>query len=145
MGKFKKKLKKVNREKSNKMIFAVAGGLGLLVAIGVFLVLWLDSTTTKADIINKAIKYLEVAEGISDIKVNADSNEISIVFDKFTQEDYIKKVFYAGLKVSNQLKNETITIRVIESQSKQIKETLIFKNGTLVSRKAEAKPEANHS
>ncbi|MCP4216045.1 MAG: hypothetical protein GY765_15445 [bacterium] len=116
MSKKKKKLmKRVNPEKSNKMIFAVGGGFLLLIVVFMFFVFSGDSVTDKKELFQDTLEYLEGSEGITEVKRLPDENKVIIIKERRLKGHEIKKDFekiarYAALKLSYKLENEEITV-----------------------------------
>jgi hypothetical protein len=137
MGKLRTKLKKkVNPLKSNKMIYAVAGGLALLAVAFLLVTLSKDKVTDKPQLMEKTLKYLKTSEGIMELKTLPLENKVIIVYDPNTEnKDFAKVVRYAGLKLSNKLGDETLTMVLCANKEANIVYTVVFKNGEIVSEK----------
>jgi hypothetical protein len=90
--------KKINPEKSNKMIWAVAIGL-LIVAIVIVFSLFSPKASLH-DAVLGAIDYLEHTRGIIKLDVAADGSRITIVYDSLEQNDYGTMAHYAAVRAS---------------------------------------------
>jgi hypothetical protein len=90
--------KKINPEKSNKMIWAVVIGL-LVVAIVISFSLF-SPKATPHDAVLGAIDYLEHTRGILKLDVSADGARITITYDSLEQNDYGTMAHYAAVRAS---------------------------------------------
>ena len=136
MGKMKKKLKKkVNPGRSNKMIIAVAIGVVI-----VFVVLfWLmigsspDTPVNKEEVMNSVLKYLEKGEGILQLKKFPDRNKFIIVYDSYIEKkDFLKIARYAGMKLSNKMGDEEVTVILSKDKESQEVYICVLKNGRIL-------------
>ncbi len=137
MGKLRVKLKKkVNPLKTNKMIYAVAGGLALLAVAFLLVTISKDKVTDKPQLMEKTLKYLRTTDGVMELKVLPVENKVIIIYDRRTEnKDFAKIVRYAGLKLSNKLGDEELTILLCADKAENIVYTVVFKNGEIVSEK----------
>jgi hypothetical protein len=137
MGKLRVKLKKkVNPLKTNKMIYAVAGGLALLAVAFLLVTISKDKVTDKPRLMETTLKYLKTTEGVMELKLLPVENRVIIIYDKRTEKkDFAKIVRYAGLKLSNKWGNEELTIQLCADKEENIVYTVVFKNGEIVSEK----------
>ncbi|MCX6584211.1 MAG: hypothetical protein NT166_28895 [Candidatus Aminicenantes bacterium] len=137
MGKLRVKLKKkVNPLKTNKMIYAVAGGLALLAVAFLLVTISKDKVTDKPRLMETTLKYLKTTEGVMELKVLPVENKVIIIYDKRTEKkDFAKIVRYAGLKLSNKWGDEELTIQLCADKEENIVYTVVFKNGEIVSEK----------
>ena len=137
MGKLKKKFKKkVNPEKSNKMIIAVVVGVVILFTAIFFITTGEKAPTDKKELISNTLSYLKKSGGILDTLIFPDENRVIIVCNSYIKDiDYNTVAKFAGLKLSNKIKN--VEIEVILSKDKKENETHVFttKNGRLISEK----------
>ena len=107
MGKIKKTLKKkVNPEKSNKMIYAVT--IGLVIIFGGLLLLLVDFDDPKdaRESIDSALKYLKKTSGIISVTYLPEEKKVIIVYNstadnKNKYEDYQTMARYAAIRLSN--------------------------------------------
>jgi hypothetical protein len=135
MGKLKKKLKKkVNPEKSNKMIYAVVAGLVLIILIAFFAVVDFGPPADKKEMMINAMEYLEKGkEGVVDVKILPEQNKVIIVYDGNNPDkvDFKKVAAYAGLKLSNKMKDVEFIVSLVNDKDKEGKEefAVISKGG----------------
>ncbi|MDQ1350432.1 MAG: hypothetical protein QG657_734 [Acidobacteriota bacterium] len=122
--------------KTNKMIYAVAGGLALL-AIGFLLAtISKDKVTDKPQLMENTLKYLRTSEGVMELKILPLENKVIIIYASNTEhKDFAKIVRYAGLKMSNKLGDEEFTIVLCADKAENVVYTVVFKNGEIVSEK----------
>ena len=106
MGKIKKKFKKkVNPEKSNKMIIAVIVGLVIFFTVLFFITTGKKVPTDKKELISNTLSYLKKSGGILDTVIFPDENKVIIVYNSYMKEiDYHRVARFAGLKLSNKIK-----------------------------------------
>jgi hypothetical protein len=133
MGKVKKKFKKkINPERSNKMIIAVVVGVVIVFAALFVVMVGDESVGDKNEVMNDALEYLKKGEGISELKILPQQNKVVIVYDENnTDMDFKKIARYAGIKLSNKIKNEEVYIALSGNKDKQGREiyTVVLKNG----------------
>jgi len=135
MGKIKKKFKKkINPQRSNKMIIAVAVGIVI-----VFAVLFLltpggnDTPVNKKEVMDSVLEYLEKGEGILALKKFPDQNKVLIVYDSYTErKDFIKIARYAGIKLSHKLGDEEITVILSKDKEGQDVYSCVSKGGRIL-------------
>jgi hypothetical protein len=139
MGKLKKKFKKkVNPEGSNKMIIAVAIGLMILVAILYITFARGGASVNKKDkkeVMGYALKYLQKGAGVSELKFLPEQNKVVIIYDETIEHlDFHTIARYASLKLSNDLKNEEVSVALVGKHDKEQKENFVVfaKDGTVL-------------
>jgi len=137
MKKQKKKLnRKINPEKSNKMIWAVSAGLLILFGM---LFIWItgsDSIDSKEELFENTLSYLKHTEGITSIKQDHGSNSVKIYFEpdpnSRSKIDYKKLSVFAGVKLSNKLKGEKIRFSLIRKSSDKIVLSFTVLDGEII-------------
>lgn len=147
MGKKKLKFKtKINPEKSNKMIIAVA--IGLLIVLIVFLLVTILGSSSgispqdKEAFITKELEYLKTTDGIADLKIYPQENKVVIIYEgyKNDRQNFPKIARFAGLKLSNKMTSETLTIILAKDNENQVIRTINIKNRRVITEKI-PKPE----
>lgn len=136
MGKLKKKYqKKVNPEKSNKLIYAVA--VGLLVVFSLFFILITKEKQpeNKEELLKNSLDYLQKVNGIIDLKILSSENKIVIVYDNNIKNDFKRIAIFAGLKVSRRLRKERIEVVLARVKETDMVYSFIFENNTLLKEK----------
>jgi hypothetical protein len=142
MGKLKKKLKKkVNPEKSNKMIIAVA--VGVVIVMAVFFIIMIlgsgDSTAPedKGELMKRMLKYLETTDGIAGLKYYPDQNKVVIIYEgyKESRENYPKVAQFAGLKLSHKMGDEELTVVLAKDKEEQAVRSYTIKKGRILTEK----------
>lgn len=142
MGKKKKKIiKKINPEKSNKMIIAVA--VGVVIVLALFILLsGIGSGGSKEDIdkgelMNRLLKYLKAAEGIGDLKFYPEQNKVVIIYESYprSKQDFPKIAQYAGLRLSYQMGDEELTIVLARDKEEQAVRSYTIKGGSILEEK----------
>jgi len=138
--KMKKKKKKINRkinpEKSNKMIWAVSAGLLILFVILFIWIIGSDSADSKKELFENTLSYLNQLEGITSIELDHESNSVKIYYNpdpnSRSRIDYKKLSLFAGVKLSNKLKDEKIRFLLIKNSSKNIELSFTVLNGETI-------------
>ncbi len=137
MKKKKKRInQRINPEKSNKMIYAV--GIGILI---LFTSLFLITTgghdsNDPESIMKNTLSYLNNTEGIGDIEFFPESNLVRIIceIDPNTRSviDYNKMAVFAGVKLSNKLKDKIIKVILIKKPEVDPVLKISVKNGKVL-------------
>ena len=144
--KFRKELKKTlhrtKRGQSNKMIYAVAAGLGLIVIIALILVFTGDKKPPdKEKLMLNAVDYLERNYTIKEIKAIPEENKLVLTYDLNTVRgepkdvDFRKMARYAGIRISHELKNKEVTVQLTEIKKKEKDYLIVVKNGEVIREK----------
>ncbi len=126
MGKKKKILKKVNPEKSNKMIYAVAVGLFMIFAGFIYLSVSSNPIEKRMGIINGECTSIERSDGV--ISATGTERTIEIVVDTEKHEDFKGLAVFRGKRLSNMFAGENMTIRVVDKNRKELFK-MVFRNG----------------
>ncbi|MCK4890620.1 MAG: hypothetical protein KAS97_11865 [Candidatus Aminicenantes bacterium] len=139
MKKKKKRLnRRINPEKSNKMILAVSGGLLILFVTLFITSIGNDSISDRKTLYKNTLSYINNIEGITDVESIPETNSVKIFYDPDPNSrsmiDYKKMAVFAGVKLSNKLKGEKITFQLIKKISKKVKLTFAVQDGKVVSR-----------
>ncbi len=137
MKKQKKKLnRKINPEKSNKMIWAVS--TGLLIIFGIFFI-WItgsDSVESKEELFENTLSYIKRMEGITGIEPDHKSNSVKIYYEpdpnSRSRIDYKKLSVFAGVKLSNKLKGEKIRFSLIRKSNDKIELSFTVLDGKII-------------
>jgi hypothetical protein len=139
MSKSKRKKKwrtTINPERSNKMIYAVAGGLVIVFIAFVFVMLRGGSSAPPEDrekFFGDTLKYIRRVDGFVDMKIDAPQNRVTIVYQEKERVDFVKIAQYAGMKLSNELKDETVEIRLAKNSEENVLYTFRYQNGRFIS------------
>ncbi len=138
-SKKKKFKKKVNPEQSNKMIYAVVAGLGILIIVFLFFIIRGDTVVDKNELMTKSLKYLKRTNGIKELKILPKENKVIIIHDRITEQnknqDFPKIALYAGIKCSNKLGEQELTVLLCESKEENKVYSVVLKDGRIVSEK----------
>ena len=137
----KKSWKKINPEKSNKMILAVAAGLFIILAV--FLLLMILNTETsvtpenKGKIMESTLKYVKRNDGISQVKFYPEQNKVVIIYEdyKADKQDFSKIARFAGLKLSNKMSHEELTVVLAKDKEEQVVRSFLIKGGRVIREK----------
>jgi len=95
------KIKKINPERSNKMIYAVAGGLAILLLAFFFLVI-LGGSRGDGRSMARTLAYLKNTEGLVEVRALDAEKRVVIVFnsDSKNAANFEKVAYYAGLRLA---------------------------------------------
>jgi len=137
MKRRKSKLKKkINPEKSNKMIWAVTAGLVILFGGLLWVITGNDSVTDRAEQYRKTLKYMQKTEGITHVESDPDTGSVTIFIEpdpnSRSRIDYKKISVFAGIKLSNQLKGEKILFRLIRNPGEKTELSFTVLNGEVI-------------
>jgi hypothetical protein len=143
MGKGKKKFKKkkVNPEKSNKMIIAVA--IGVVIVIAAFLIIMIMGTNdknppeNKAELMERSLKYLHATNGIAGLKFYPDQNKVIIIYESYKENknDFFKIAQFASLKLSHKMGSEELTVVLARDKEEQPVRLYTVKSGRILTEK----------
>jgi hypothetical protein len=141
MGKKKKFKKKINPEKSNKMIIAVA--VGVVIVMAVFFIIMImgsgDSTAPvdKGELMKRMLKYLETTNGIAGVKYYPEQNKVVIIYESYkeSRQNYPKIAQFAGLKLSHKMGDEELTVVLAKDKEEQAVRSYTIKNGRILTEK----------
>ncbi|MBN2346722.1 MAG: hypothetical protein JXO51_10075 [Candidatus Aminicenantes bacterium] len=95
------KIKRINPEKSNKMILAVAGGVALIV-LAFFTLIIVGGSRGGSRSMSKILAYLKNTEGLVEIQARDAEKRALIVFNSDSKNagNFEKIAFYAALRLS---------------------------------------------
>ena len=118
------------------MIYAVAGGLILLAVAFLLVTISKDKVTDKPQLMEKSLKYLRTSEGIMELKILPVENKVIIIYDPKTEKkDFAKVTRYAGIKLSNKLGKQELTMLLSANHEDNVVYTVVLKNGDILSEK----------
>ncbi len=147
----KKKLKKkINPEKSNKMIIAVAVGIVIVMAVFfILMILGSGNSTAPADkavLMKRTLKYLENRDGIAGLKYYPDQNKAVIIYEgyKESQNNFPKIAQSAGVMLSNKMGDEELTIVLAKDKEEHVIRSYIIKNGRILIEKILSSASGGH-
>ena len=136
----KKTLRGARKANSNKLIYAVVGGLALLLIAALLITLLGDKKPQdKKTLILEAVDYLHKVANITEIKAVPEENKVVLVFDAQTTAgskkdvDFKKIARYAGVRVSHELKDEEVKILLSELKKREKDYLVTVKNGEVTS------------
>lgn len=137
MGKKKKKLRKrINPEKSNKMIYAVAGGLALLIAIFLFFTFSGEKIVDKKDLMTKTLEYVKKIGGVKELKLFPDESRVIIVYDPFVEKKNFQAITKAaGQKLSNKWGEQKVTMLLCEGTKEKNVYSVLLSDGSVLEEK----------
>lgn len=143
MGKKKKKLrKKINPEKSNKMIYAVAAGLALLIVIFLIFTISGEKVVDKKDLMTKTLEYVKKQGGIKELKLLPDESKVIIVYDPFVKKKNFQTIArYAGVRLSNKWGEEPLVVVLCENEEANKVYSVVLSDGRVIDEKQLKQPD----
>jgi len=143
MGKKKKKLrKKINPEKSNKMIYAVAAGLALLIVIFLIFTISKEKVVDKNELMTKTLDYVKKQGGIKELKLFPDESKVIIVYDPFVQKKNFRTIArYAGVRLSNKWGEEPLIVVLCENEEANKVYSVVLSDGRVIDEKELTQPD----
>ena len=130
----KSKIKKINPQKSNRLIYAVAAGLAVIF-IAFFLIIFSTGSGTgdKKQALQKILAYLKNTDGLVEIKIIDAEHRAVIVFnsDSKNAKNFEKIAHFAALRLSYKLRN--CQVQLAKNLATQIVYSIQVKNGTIAS------------
>jgi hypothetical protein len=124
----KSKIRKINPQKSNKMLYAVAAGLGIVLTI--FFTLTITSgrdTKLPAD----TLAYLKNTEGLTEVRVMEAEKKALIVYNSDSKNagNFEKIAYYAAVRLSRHWPD--CQVLLAKNQAAQIVYAVRVKNGAI--------------
>jgi len=143
MGKKKKKLrKKINPEKSNKMIYAVAAGLALLIVIFLIFTISKEKVVDKNELMTKTLDYVKKQGGIKELNLFPDESKVIIVYDPFVQKKNFRTIArYAGVRLSNKWGEEPLIVVLCENEEANKVYSVVLSDGRVIDEKELTQPD----
>lgn len=133
MKSIRKTLKKtVNTEKSNKMIYAIAAGIAILLLIFIIDSLGDPEPKSKPELFKEKLEGLKTRKGAVHVKIDADKNTLRIVYDSGMGDKFTPKVFRAVKALSLELKSLEISVILAEDTQNNIVRSYVMKNGEII-------------
>ena len=125
------KIKKINPEKSNKMIFAVAAGLGVILIIFFTLAIIGGGRSGGKKSLAGTLAYLKNTEGLVEIKTMDAEKRALIVFNSDSKNagNFEKIAYYAALRLSRQWPD--CEVQLAKNTAAQIVYSIVVKNGAI--------------
>ena len=130
----KTKIRKVNPEKSNKMIYAVAAGLAVIILVFLLSIIFTDSGAgDKKQALKKTLAYLKNTEGLVEIKTIEAENRAVIVFnsDSKNAKNFEKIAHFAAMRLANNLPD--CQVQLAKNSAAQVVYEIRVKNGAIAS------------
>ena len=133
MKSIRRTLKKtVNTEKSNKMIYAIAAGIAILVLIFFIDSLGDTEPKSKSELFKERLEGLKTQRGAVYVKIDEGKNSLRIVYDSAIGEKFTVKVFRAVKALSVELKTVEISVVLAEDTQNNIVRSYVMKNGEII-------------
>jgi hypothetical protein len=130
----KTKIRKLNPKKSNKMIYAVAAGLTVILLIFLLSIVFSDrGAGDKKQALTKTLAYLKNTDGLVEIKTIEAENRAVIIFnsDSKNAKNFEQIAHYAALRLSYNLPD--CQVQLAKNLATQIVYAVRVKGGTIVS------------
>jgi hypothetical protein len=130
----KTKIRKVNPEKSNRMIYAVAGGLAVILLVFLLSIVFTDSGVgDKKQALKETLSYLKNTDGLMEIKTIEAENRVVIVFNSDSKNagNFEKIAHYAALRLAYKLPD--CWVQLARNSAVQVVYEVRVKNGVIAS------------
>jgi hypothetical protein len=126
------KIRKINPGRSNRMIFAVAGGL-LVVLLAFFTLIIVGSRGGRGGSMAGALGYLKNTEGLLEIKAMDDARRVLIIFNSDSKNagNFEKVAHYAAVRLARDWPD--CEVRLARNKAEQVIYRVRVRNGAVVS------------
>jgi hypothetical protein len=126
------KIRKINPQKSNKLIFAVAGGLALVLLVFFTLVIISGRRGGDHESMAKTLAYLKNTEGLVTIQALDAEQRVIIVFNSDSKNagNFKKIAYYAALRLSAHWPD--CEVQLARNRAERIVYGVRFRGGALV-------------
>ena len=127
------KIKKINPQRSNKMIYAVAAGLGVILIVFFTLIITSSGKGGGSRSMAKTLSYLKNTEGLIKIQAMEPLKRAVIVYNSDSKNagNFEKVAHYAALRLSRQWPD--CEVQLARNQATQIVYSIQVKNGAIAS------------
>jgi hypothetical protein len=127
----KTKIRKINQGKSNKMIYAVAAGLGIVLIVFFALTITGGGSGDSKQAMQKTLAYLKNTEGLVEIKTIENENRAVIVFNSDSQnaKNFETIAHYAALRLA--YKRHNCLVQLAKNQAARIVYSVRIKDGAI--------------
>jgi len=137
---FNKSIRKTHKHKSNKLIYAVAGGLAIVLLIFILVSTGgNDIPPDKEKLILETTEYLKKNTSITDIVAVPEENKAIVNYDSSLVDDSQKNLSdfrlmarYAAIMLSNKLEDQEVQILLKEDNNKEKPYLAVAKNGNIL-------------
>jgi len=136
MAKKRKSLKKkINPEKSNKMIIAI--GVGVIIIFSVLFLVILspgDAPKDKAGVMEDTLEYIKKGDGIISLKTFPEENRAMVIYDSLQEKkfDFVKIARYAAIKLSHKMGDLEVTLVLAKDKADQPTYSFVLKRGRVI-------------
>jgi hypothetical protein len=129
----KTKIRKVNPQKSNKLIYAVAAGLGIVLIVFFTLIITSGNSGSANKLPAGTLAYLKNTEGLVEIKIMDAEKKALIVFNSDSKNagNFEKIAYYAALRLSRHWPD--CQVLLAKNLATQIIYSIQIKNGAIAS------------
>jgi hypothetical protein len=126
------KIRKINPGRSNRLIFAVAGGL-LVVLLAFFTLIIIGGRGGRGGSMTKALHYLKNTEGLLEIKAADDERRVLIVFNSDSKNagNFEKVAHYAAVRLARYWPD--CEVRLARNKAEQVVYQVRVRNGSVTS------------
>lgn len=139
----KKRLRSKNKLQTNKLIYAVAAGLGIILIIVLITVFTGDrKAVDKKKLILDTLGYLKKVSAITNVDAFPQENKALVIYSSSSAGgtndsnlDFRKMARYAAIRLSNEIKDEVVIIVFRDFDRRDKDYQVSFKNGELTDEK----------
>lgn len=126
-------LKRINPDKSNRMIIAVVAGVGIIILAWLLAMLLSDEKGPPQAVAEKTLEYLERTDGIVTSQIDMAAKRVDLRYDYTKSGDFVLITRYAALKLSNVLVEDPIDFTLTADILKQEVYRCRVHDGSIVS------------
>jgi hypothetical protein len=129
----KTKIRKINPRKSNKMIYAVAAGLVIILIVFFTLIITSGNSGTKSKLPADTLAYLKGTDGLVETRIMATEKKALIVFNSDSKNagNFEKIAYFAALRLSRHWPD--CQVLLAKNLATQIVYSVQVKNGAIAS------------
>ena len=127
----KTKIRKVNPQKSNKMLYAVAAGLALILAFFLLSIFFTGGSGNGDKLPADTLAYLKGTEGLVETRIMAAEKKALIVYNSDSKNagNFEKIAYYAALRLAGHWPD--CQVLLAKNQASQIVYAVRVKNGAI--------------
>jgi hypothetical protein len=127
----KTKIRKVNPQKSNKMLYAVAAGLALILAFFLLSIFFTGGSGNDGKLPAGTLAYLKNTEGLTEIRILDAEKKALIVYNSDSKNagNFEKIAYYAALRLAGHWPD--CQVLLAKNQAAQIVYAVRVKNGAI--------------
>lgn len=130
--------RKINPEKSSKLIWAVAAGLLLLFAAFIFLLTWQPKPQDRRQLIEQTLAYLKDVRCVLAIDIALAPDRVTLVFESTCNQDFPRIARYAAIRLAAKL--PAFELLLARNRAQNVERRIEVRAGEIVSEGAVGSP-----